>query len=214
MKKHVTRLIAPLCLIALQQPLLAQDAVTSDELVAIDLRPQDEKEGTGLTALSGKCNQGVFRIADVATDPLKVEVLRADLSRQLGLAGDGKTLTVLNWSAYYNKSAERGGGPKISSIGVQGYAIPSKTKEKQMGSKCSRKESAGGWYQASDVSSQYSPIISEFEGTYGGKPFTVRVVHSPRRQIDGKFVGGANDTEALLEAVHKTAEALVTAIVQ
>jgi hypothetical protein len=28
----------------------------------------------------------------------------------LGLAGDGKTLTVLNWSIYYNKQVS-GGGP-------------------------------------------------------------------------------------------------------
>jgi hypothetical protein len=214
MKKQVTRLIAALCLFPFQQLLLAQDTSAPDELVAIDLRPQEEKEGTGLAVLRGKCNQDVFRIADVASDPLKVEVLRADLARQLGLAGDGKTLTVLNWSVYYNKSAERGGGPKISGIGVQGYAIPSKMKEKQMGSKCSRKESAGGWYEASDATSQYSPIISEFEGTYSGKPFTVRVVHSPHRKILGKFEGAADDTEALLETVHKTAEALATAIVQ
>ena len=211
--KRVARLIASLCLFAFQQPLAAQDAVKSHELVVIDLRPQTEKEGTGLSSLTGKCNKGVFRIADVASDPLKIEVLRADLARQLGLASDGKTLTVLNWSVYYNKSAERG-GPSLGSIGVQGYAIPGKKKEKRQGSKCAREESAGGWYEAADVSSPHSPLVSEFEGTFAGKPFSLRVVHSPRRSIDGKFEGGADDTRELLETVRKTAEALATAIVQ
>ena len=58
------------------------------------------------------------------------------------------------------------------------------------------------------------PIISEFAGTYGGKPFNVRVVHSVRRKIEGKFEGAADDTEELLETVSETAEALAAAIVQ
>lgn len=206
--------IAALCCFAFQQPLPAQQSASPDDLVVIDLRPPLEREGNGLLPLTGKCNKDVFRIADVASDPLKVEVLRADLARHLGVAGDGKTLMVLNWSLYYNKSAERGGGPTLSSIGVQGYAIPGKQKEKQMGSKCSRAESAGGWYEGGEASSPYSPIVSEFEGTFGGKPFSVRSVHSPARKIAGKFEGGTDDTEALLEAVDKTAEALAMAIVQ
>jgi hypothetical protein len=212
LNKRVTGWIAAVCAIALQ-PQPAQAAAETDELVVIDLRPPDERDGVGLSELTGKCNQRVYRIADVASDPLKVEVLRADLSRQLGVAADGKTLTVLNWSIYYNRSAE-GGAPKVSSIGIQGYSIPGKKKEKQQGSKCSREESAGGWYEASDVSSPRSPLVSEFQGIFGGKPFDVRVVYSPRRSIEGKFQGGTDDTAALLETVHKTAEALAAAIVE
>lgn len=214
MKKRVTRLIAPLCLFAFQQPLPAQEAAPPDELVAIDLRPETEKEGNGLSPLSGKCNKDVFRIADVATDPLKVEALRADLAQQLGVAGDGKTLMVLNWSVYYNKSAGLGGAPKISASSVMGVPIPQKEKKEKRGSKCSRKESAGGWYEAKDVSTSYPPLVSEFAGTFGGKPFNVRIVHSPHRQIEGKFEGGPKDTQELLETVRETAEALAMAIVQ
>ena len=66
----------------------------------------------------------------------------------------------------------------------------------------------------SEVTTMSPPLVSEFAGTFGGKPYNVRVVHSPRRKIEGKFEGAADDTEALLETVHKTAEALATAIVQ
>jgi hypothetical protein len=211
--KRVVRLIAPLCLLALHPPSLAQDT-KSDELVVVDLRPKEERDGVGLAALSGKCNKGVFRIADVASDPVKVKVLKEDLGRVLGLAADGKTLTVLNWSIYYNRSAERGGKPSLSNIGIQGYSIPGKKKEKQLGSKCSREESAGGWYESADVTTVASPLVSEFQGTFAGKPYTVRAVYSPRRKIEGKFEGDASDTDALLEAVHLTAEALGNAIVQ
>lgn len=213
MNKLVTRLIAPLFLFAFQQPLPAQEA-PAKELVVIDLRPQEEKDGLGLLPLAGKCNKGVFRIADVATDPVKVEALRASLANQLGLASDGKTLTVLNWSVYYNTQTGGGGKSLLDSVGIQGYTIPTKKKEAKVGSKCSKEESAGGWYERKDVTHSWPPLVSEFVGTYGGKPFNVRVVHSVRREIDGKFEGGATDSEELLETVSETAEALAAAIVQ
>jgi hypothetical protein len=213
LNERLTRFCATLSLCVLLSPLQAQEAAKPDELVVIDLRPQIEKDGTGLSALTGKCNKDVFRIADVASDPLKVEALRADLAQQLGLAGDGKTLMVLNWSVYYNKYTAKG-GPMLSGLGVQGYAIPRKEKEEKRGSKCARKESAGGWYEASEVTTSYPPIISEFSGTFGGKPFNVRIVHSLRHSIEGTFEGGTDDTQELLDTVQETAEALATAIVQ
>ena len=211
MKSRMTRLFALLGIIAFHPPLMAQGA--SHELVVIDLRPQEEKDGLGLIAQSGKCNKDVFRIADVASDPVKVEALRAALAQQLGLASDGKTLTVLNWSVYYNKQ-EPHGSSMLKGVGIQGYTLPTKTKEAKVGSKCSQKESAGGWFQRSDVTTGWPPIVSEFVGTYGGKPFNIRVVHSVHREIEGKFAGATDDTEELLETVGLTAEALAAAIVQ
>ena len=211
--KSVARLLAALGLFAYLQPLSAQEAEKSVELKVIDLRPQEERDGVGLAELSGKCNKDVYRIADVASDPLKVEALRAELAQQMGLASDEKTLMVLNWSIYYNKQKKHE-GLKLSDIGIQGYGIPGKKKEKEQGSKCSREESAGGWYADADVTTTAPPLVSEFSGTFGGKPYNIRVVHSPRRKIEGKFMGSDDDTRELIEAVHKTAEALATAIVQ
>ena len=148
----------------------------------------NEKEGNGLAPLSGKCNEDVYRIADVASDPLKVDLLKEDLAPLVGTSG--KTLTVLNWSIYYNKQVQKSGGG-LSGVGIQGYSVPGKKKEKRPGSKCSKKESAGGWYQGAEVTSQYFPLISEFEGTFAGRPVSVRVVHSPTRKLEGKFEGEA-----------------------
>ena len=212
MKRRATGLIAlSLCAASLQ--VLPADEPAPDSLVVIDLRPKEEKEGFGLAELSGKCNKDVFRIPDVASDPLKVDLLKADLSQMLTVDTGGKTLTVLNWSVYYNRQTQGGGG-MLDSVGIQGYSVPGKKKEKHPGSKCSRKESAGGWYEGKEATTLYFPLISEFEGTFAGKPLSVRVVFSPPRKIEGKFDGTAADADALLEAVHKTSEAVAMAIVQ
>jgi hypothetical protein len=190
----------------------AQETPTA-ALVIVDLRPPEEKEGTGLTALDGKCNKDVYRIADVATDPLKLDVLRDDLSNVQWV--QDKTLTVLNWSIYYNKQVRKSGGGVLQSVGVGGYNIPTaRKKERRAGSVCTRRDSAGGWYDGSEIHSVYYPLISELSGTYGGKPFSARVVYSPSVKLAGKFEGAADDTQALLELVHQTSEAVVGAIVR
>lgn len=212
MNNRVNRWFGLLSVLAFQ-PVLAADEPSAQELVVIDLRPPEEKEGLGLLPLSGKCNKGVSRISDVASDPVKTEALRAALAQQLGLDSDGKTLTVLNWSIYYNEQ-NPSGGSKVKSVGIQGFNIPNKTREPKVGSKCSKQESAGGWFERKDVTTGWPPLVSEFSGMYAGKPFSVRVVHSVHREIEGKFEGGARDTEDLLETVNETAEALAMAVVQ
>ena len=204
------RFAAALSLFGLLQPVLAQDEAAKP-LVVIDLRPKEETEGSGLAALTGKCNEDVFRVADVATDPLKVEILKQDLEPLTVAAG--KTLIVLNWSIYYNKQVQKHGG-FLDNVGIQGYGVPTKDKSKKPGSKCPKKESAGGWYEGKEVTGVYFPLISEFEGTFGGKPVSVRVVYSPNSKLAGKFEGAKEDTAALLEAVHQTSEAISAAIAQ
>jgi hypothetical protein len=201
-------LIGTVVLLAALQSALAQEPPPVQELVVIDLRPAEDKEGSALQPLSGKCNQDVYRIPDVASDPLKVDLLKQDLAAIVGT--EGKTLTVLNWSIYYNKQVQNSGGNALRSLGVGGYSIPTGKgdKGKHAGSKCPRKESAGGWYQADELGGVYFPLISEFSGTFAGKPVDVRVVYSPSRKLPGEFAGDAADTEALLEAVHQTSEAV------
>jgi hypothetical protein len=185
----------------------AQDAAAAKPLTVIDLRPAEEKSGHALAELPGKCNRDVFRIADVASDPSKLDVLTEDMRSYLGEGGNGKTLTVLNWSIYYNRQVQKSGGG-LGNIGVQGYSLPGKKKERKAGSLCSKQESAGGWYQADELTSVYFPLISEFEGTVAGKRVLVRVVHSPRIKLPGEFTGDAADTEHLVAAAHETAEAI------
>jgi len=198
---------------AMAVPAFAQEPAAPADLTVIDLRPKEEREGSGLVELKGKCNKDVYRIPDVASDPLKVDVFRQEFERQLADGGVGKTLTVLNWSIYYNKQVQGGGGG-LKSVGVGGISFPGKKSERRAGSDCSQDESAGGWYAAGELSSTYFPLVSEFSGTYGGKPVNVRVVHSPRSKLAGKFAGDAKDTDNLLETVRETAEAVALALAQ
>ena len=199
MRAFLASLIAIVGFVAAQpvaaQPASAQAASPPEgaapaELVVIDLRPKEERDGNGLAELEGKCNKDVYRIADVASDPLKVDALKAELVRQLIDSGAGRTLTVLNWSIYYNKQVQGGGG-SLNSVGVGGYSIPTgKKKEgRRPGSDCPRRDSAGGWYEGNELTGQYFPLVSEFTGTFGGKPIEVRVVYSPTRKLEGKFEG-------------------------
>ncbi|HTU68047.1 MAG TPA: hypothetical protein VMF52_19025 [Steroidobacteraceae bacterium] len=197
-------------LAGVQLPASAQDEEIKP-VVIIDLRPAEQKNGAGLVELKGKCNDGVYRIADVASDPVKLDLLKADLSQQLRLGGEGKTLTVLDWSIYYNKQVQSN-GVGLRSVGIQGYTIPGKKKERRAGSKCPREETAGGWYEESEIHSLFYPLVSEFTGTFAGKPVTARIVYSPRQKLEGRFTGGAADTQALIDAVHQTAEEVASAI--
>ena len=210
MKHPVTRFSAALALAASLAPVMAEEGTGDDALVVVDLRPKEERAGTGATPLTGECNLGVYRIADVASNPFKVAALQADVAAQLGSAGEGKTLTVLNWTLYYNTQRE-GGQPWGKIVGVGGLPIPgsNNTQDKFPGSKCSPQESAGGWFDRTEVTGKNSPLISVFEGTFAGTRVGVRIVHSPRRKLAGKFDGGATDSRAVLDAVHETADALV-----
>jgi len=209
--KHARHWLGTLALVACLQPVLAQEDIKP--LVVIDLRPAEEKEGNGLLPLDGKCNKNVYRIADVATDPLKVDLLKADLTQAFADSGGGKTLTVLDWSIYYNKQVQKSGG-LLDSVGIQGYDVPAKEKSKKPGSICSRKESAGGWYKGDEATTLYFPLISEFTGTFAGKPINVRVVYSPPAKPAGTFQGDPGDTEVLVDAIHKTSEAVIATIVR
>lgn len=206
------RTLATLLLATISMTAVAQDFVV-EELKVIDLRPAGEKDGTGLIALDGKCNKNVYRIADVASDPLKLDVLKEDVEPQLRALAGKKTLTVLDWNVYYNKQVQQTGGG-LSGVGIQGYTIPGKKKERKGGSKCARADTAGGWYEESELHSSFYPLVSEFTGTFAGKPIEVRIVLSPTRKLTGKFEGADDDTEALLDIVHQTSEAVATAIVR
>ena len=173
MKELAARIIAALVLTACLAPVSAQERANGHALLVIDLRPKEEKSGTGLTPLSGPCNDGVYIIADGASKPPRMAALQADLARELGAAGNGKTLTVLDWTIYYSMQfyGDRAGeGAKI--IGGN----PWRGNRNSPGSKCSRQESTRGWFERSEVQGDFAPLVSVFEGTFGGSPVSVRVV--------------------------------------
>ena len=214
MKCLATRCSAALVLLVCLSPALAQQPPAAHSLVVIDLRPKEEKQGSGLAPLTGNCNEDVYRVADPASNPPKITALQAELVAKFGTRAEGRTLTVLNWTIYYNKQLY-GGQPwaKIvpggASLPLPG--IPHGNQGNFPGSKCTRQESAGGWFDRTEVTGKHSPLVSVFEGTFAGVPVGVRIVHSPKRNL-GKFKGDAQDSNAVLAAVRETAEALAAVL--
>jgi hypothetical protein len=211
MKDLATRFAAALALLACCSPTLTQERARNHTLVVIDLRPQAERKGSGLTPLTGSCNEDVYLVADSASSPAKVAALQSELSKQLGSAGGGKTLTVMNWTIYYNKQLY-GGQPGVKIVPGGGIPLPGNHQVSYPGSKCSRQESTGGWFERSEVTGKYSPLISVLEGTFAGHSVGVRIVYSPQRKLEEKFKGEAVDSLAVLAAVRETAEALVAVL--
>ncbi len=77
MNKLVTRLIASLFLVRIPAAAPAQEAASPRSSWSSTCGRRKRRTGLGLLPQSGKCNKDVFRIADVASDPLKVEALQA-----------------------------------------------------------------------------------------------------------------------------------------
>ena len=212
MRCRARQFSAAILLLACLTPVTAQDRAAARALVVIDLRPAEERTGTGLSPLTGICNENVYSVADSASQPLKVDALQSELEKALGDTGAGKTLTVLNWTIYYNKQMY-GRHPFTKYVPVA-VALPGLgPRHDRPGSACLRQATEGGWFDRSEVIGNDSPLISEFKGTYAGMPLAVRIVHSPQRKL-GQFTGNPGDARAVLDAVHETAAALLTILPQ
>ena len=53
------------------------------------------------------------------------------------------------------RQTQGSGGGLLEGVGIQGYNVPTSDKKKHPGSKCSRKDSAGGWYEGKDFSNDW-----------------------------------------------------------
>ena len=94
MRCQARQFSAAILLLACLTPVTAQDWAAARALVVIDLRPAEERTGTGLSPLTGICNENVYSVADSASQPLKVDALQSELEKALGDTGAGKTLVM------------------------------------------------------------------------------------------------------------------------
>lgn len=193
--------MAGLCLFSL----LVSQIVTAADLAVVDSRPEEDKENGMVTQNAMSCSFPVRRVGDDATSPSKVKVLEADLEQRPDLAIDGKTLEITSWAIYQNRQA----GMRYKSSGLLPYLLATEEDKKKMGARCKRHKTKVAWYDGSEVTTIVHPLISEFQGIYDGRPIAVRIVFSPQKDLKGKFEGDPADTEAALQAIHKTVEALV-----
>ena len=141
------RILAALFLIAGLQPAIAQEAGQPAELVVIDLRPQGRKGRLRACGAERQVQRGCVSHPRCRDRPAQGR--RAQGGSRAAAVGRrrGKTLTVLNWSIYYNKQVQGGGGGLERRRRRRLYDPRPGRKRSTPGSNCSQKESAGGWYE-------------------------------------------------------------------
>ena len=108
MNKQATRLIASLCLVAFLQPSLAQEAATPPNSWSSTCGRRKKRKARPLAARR-QVQQGCVPHRRRGVGSAQGRRAQGGSRAAAGLAGDGKTLTVLNWSIYYNKQTQSGG---------------------------------------------------------------------------------------------------------
>jgi hypothetical protein len=194
-------------IIAFSSVTLAQDATApaaATSLVVVDGRAEPDKKQKMLSFIITSCDYAVQRLGDKKV-PGRIAALQQDLAQIKGAALDGKTLTVSRYHIYFNNSAILRGMVYPQYTGV----IPAMMKEK--GVACPREKSGGGWFDVTELTAPFSPLILDIEASLDGAVHSVRVVHSPPRELPGNFKK-PEDAADLAAAMRAAAEALASKI--
>ena len=181
-----------------------QDHPSPIDLKIIDSRPADDKESEWLSLIVTSCDYGIRRWGDETTIPPKLTLLRRDLEDTLNNQLSNATITVSKYAIFFNGSAGLRHTVYSGSIGIVPAIMES------MGSNCSKEETTGGWYAASEVTNSHSPIVIEIEAAFEGKNYNVRTVYSPEEELP--VTGGLESASALFAAIHKANAALIDQI--
>src|SRR5262249_35163646 len=93
---------------AADKPTLAgfTEAAGAERVMLVDQRPADDKTQSIGPLFIGNCAYGVFRVADDATEPSRMTLLRSDLAAGLGGQLDGRSITVRHYGLYFNSARE------------------------------------------------------------------------------------------------------------
>ena len=200
------------------QPLYAASATApGDESIAtattfkfVDARPSEQK-AMGNSQLSywiTSCSYGIHRLGDAKGSPRKLDLLRADLEKSLGGTLNDKTLTVSSYALYLNSGSVMRGTALFAGFGAIGGLLGAFLKP-EMGSRCSREDTPEGWYSASEVSSNASPLIVQLTATLDGKSYSVRVVQTPS---DDALTPSDDPVHAYAPILHRANQALADKI--
>ncbi|HET7810883.1 MAG TPA: hypothetical protein VFL16_09935 [Steroidobacteraceae bacterium] len=153
----------------------------------VDSRPRADKKNGSLSQTAIDCDYAVYRFGDKRTDPTRLSYLHDYLVVLFGQQLHGKSLEVTRYAMYLNSAAIRLAelrGHSGAGVGPGGAPVYSDYPfELVMGSRCAPEKMRGGYYAASEVTTNFSPVVIEIEATYEGHKLRVRTVHSPAREL-------------------------------
>ena len=175
----------------------------------IDNRPADDKTSETLSLLVTSCDYAIYRLGDDKTVPSKFVLLKQDLAEAIGGQLQGTTVTLNRYRIFLNSGAALRKTTLTPSEGYPGI-IPSIIAG--MGSNCSKEETTGGWYAASEVTTPNSPLIIEIESTIEGKSYAIRTVSSPKIDVNYFHLNDAGVASELFSAIRKADAALIAQI--
>jgi len=187
---------------------LSQTAVMQDfkegppiaGLNLVDARPAEDKSSEFLSVWISSCDYGIRRLGDEKTVPPRLALLQRDMEESLGDQLINKTIVVTRYRIFFNKSADLLQGNPGNRSGVIGPIVMAAVTPGP--DSCGRDKPEGGRYNASEISTPYSPIIVEIEAKMGAQAYAVRSVYSPSKELDGGF-GERDEAKELFNAIHQ-----------
>ena len=164
------------------------EAPGAERVLLVDERPAEDKTQSFGALNIMKCTYGVFRVADDATEPSRMTLLRSDLAAALGAELDGRSIIVRHYGLYVNNArALRGTAAAAASAAgataAAGVGIPNAVvRVEGMDPNCPPEKMEGGWYGPGEATTVFSPFIAELTVEIDGREYGVRhVVSSPKR---------------------------------
>ena len=181
-----------------------KDRPSTVNFTIVDARPDSDKTSDRLSPWITSCDYGIDVIGDEQTVPSKLVLLRHDLEDALGGRLRDATMTVTRYAVFYNN------GKAMRAMVTGTYPGLAASLLTGAGDDCSKEKTTGGWYQASEVTTPFSPFIVELEATMSGKAYRVRIVFS----TDKRYVGEGGPSEFFFDALRKADAALVEQLLQ
>jgi hypothetical protein len=198
-----------------------------------DARPAEEKTSKLLSVWIWNCGYGITRLGDASGLQDRMIALDHDLKQAFGAHLQGREVIVDHYTVYVNgHSAEVGrswgAGLTLGVGGAIGGGLGGAVggNPKTTHASCPREKMKGGWFDASEITTPYTPYIVEITVRIDGSRVSARSVFSPSSNVSENSImtgvlgfaeaGGGNTAidkadAALIAEIRKQVPALADA---
>lgn len=178
----------------------AQAQAQSAPLQLIDGRPADQLKSKTYSRNLYDCKFAIKLIAgDDRRAVGRIEKLRTDLDAALGDRLAGKTVTVTDYRLVINYSTYGTRVSKQIAGGPIGKAVAAAS-DRRPRAKCAQEKTPIGWFAAEEMRTLNSPLIVYLAVTVDGRPYSLRVVHSPDMELTTFTNKDLTEPQAMHEA--------------
>lgn len=164
---------------------LTAPAASAQSLTIEDQRTIKLEKSNHVSLNIYSCGVGIQRVSDRFRARDRVTKLRDDLTTALGAQLAGRRLILKDYRLYLNYSTDLtaqarqvGVNSAAAVVGAPGGGLPEPGLY-AVHSKCTEDKTPEGWFAASEVTGRFAPLIAHVTLEVDGRPYSVRVVHSP-----------------------------------